>query len=43
MTPLSRIFAYGSLEENGDTWLLLTRDRRHASLRNLRIGSRRLG
>jgi hypothetical protein len=27
MTEKSRTFAFGTLEENGDTWLLITRDR----------------
>jgi Protein of unknown function (DUF2934) len=27
MAPNERTFAYGDLEENGDTWLLMTRDR----------------
>jgi hypothetical protein len=27
MTANSKTFAFGTLEENGDTWLLITRDR----------------
>ena len=27
MTTNSKTFAFGTLEENGDTWLLITRDR----------------
>jgi hypothetical protein len=27
MSTDSRTFAFGTLEENGDTWLLITRDR----------------